>query len=453
MKKIVCVAIAIFMSLCFAVIARAENEILLTKPFGTDKLWDGSRATGIALWQGQRLRAKLQKPKNITSYFLSGGSKENTINFYDANLKILKSFKMDNRQKEYKFASPVKGVTYVEIVGGKYPYDMIYEFNVASDSAFKPPAPKISGKSGIGEITLTWESIPGALGYIIYRDGNVARTNFANNTTYTVFIQPDEKHTYEVTTLNSDGVESDKSNKIELFSWEKETKPILTVKQKDGKIDVSWEIGKAGGTYKLSRNGRTIYEGSEKTYQDDGSRLLGNKTCVYLLSGVDKYGRKIYSDPVTIRTEPDIPFNLSATPSDDSVTLTYDAVEDSDIEGYNVYVNGIKHNAKLVKDKSYKVEALSNGRKYSFTVTAVYKDGTESQQSKSIRAAPKAPPPKPQPGTGLILGPDTQWGFDTEDILKSGAYVLASLALFVLIPLAIMYSRKLIDLIRKATKS
>lgn len=313
------------------------------------------------------------------------------------------------------------------------------------------PPPKISGKSGVGEVTISWEEIPHAYGYVIYRDGIRSKTNFPNNTTYTIFIKPDEKHVYAVTTLNNNYAESEPSNKIVLYAWEKETKPILTAGQKDGKIDVSWSTGKVGGTYKLSRNGQTIYEGSETTYQD-GSRLLGNKTYVYLLSGVDKYGRKANSDPVTVRTAPDIPFNLSATPSDDSsVTLTYDAVEDTDIEGYNIYVNGVKHNTKLVKDKSYKVEALRNGRKYAFTVTAVYKDGKESDQSKSIRAAPKAPPPKPQPGTGLILGPE-QWGFDTEDILQTGAYILASLALFVLLSLAIMYFHKLINLIRKATK-
>lgn len=316
------------------------------------------------------------------------------------------------------------------------------------------PPPKISGKSGVGEVTISWKEIPHAYGYVIYRDGSIARTNYPDNTTYKVFIKPDERHVYEVTTLNSNYEESEPSNKLVLYAWEKETKPILTAEQKDGKIDVSWSIGKAGGTYKLSRNGQTIYEGEEKTYRDDGSRLLGNKTYVYLLSGVDKYGRQVHSDPVTILTAPDIPFGLVAEPSDESsVTLTYDAVEDTDIEGYNIYVNGVKYNTKLVKGKSYKAEALSNGRKYKFTVTAVYKDGTESEQSKSIRAAPKAPPPKPLPGTGLILlGQETDWGFSAGDILRDSIWLLASLALFVLLSLAILYGRKLIELIRNATK-
>ncbi|QGQ94632.1 hypothetical protein EHS13_06900 [Paenibacillus psychroresistens] len=95
---------------------------------------------------------------------------------------------------------------------------------------------------------------------------------------------------------------------------------------------------------------------------------------------------------------PAISTELSAAPGDASVTLNWKANNEDDLAGYNVYVNGIKHNIGILTANTYSVGLLINGQSYSFTVTSVDISGNESIPSEVVTASPvEALPEQPGP--------------------------------------------------------
>lgn len=84
---------------------------------------------------------------------------------------------------------------------------------------------------------------------------------------------------------------------------------------------------------------------------------------------------------------PDAPKGLKAEPLNQVVDLSWDE-DPSDFLGFNVYVNGKKHNKNLIESNKYRVTNLKNFTSYSFEITSVSKDGTESKKSSKVYATP-----------------------------------------------------------------
>lgn len=107
-------------------------------------------------------------------------------------------------------------------------------------------------------------------------------------------------------------------------------------------------------------------------------------------------------------TPPPTPTGLTATAGDGQVTLNWNAVSATDLNGYNVYRNGSKVNISPLSATSSLVVGLTNGVEYSFQVTAVDMAGNESPKSPAVTATPQAPPDNtpPSPPTGVTATPD-----------------------------------------------
>ena len=105
-----------------------------------------------------------------------------------------------------------------------------------------------------------------------------------------------------------------------------------------------------------------------------------------LIQGVDNF----YEDsnpPASIT-------NLMAQSGDKEVFLWWDKNKDADLLGYNVYVNGIKHNLVIAHTEDYQVTGLTNGIEYLVTVTAVDKSGNESIPVESLKVTTVSEPAK-----------------------------------------------------------
>ncbi|MBW7459652.1 glycoside hydrolase family 9 protein, partial [Paenibacillus sepulcri] len=89
-------------------------------------------------------------------------------------------------------------------------------------------------------------------------------------------------------------------------------------------------------------------------------------------------------------TPPAVPTGLTADAGDSQITLSWNASSESDLEGYNVYVNGVKKNTSPLTATGYTAAGLANGTTYALTITAVDQSGNESAHSAAVQAAPEA---------------------------------------------------------------
>lgn len=105
-------------------------------------------------------------------------------------------------------------------------------------------------------------------------------------------------------------------------------------------------------------------------------------------------------------TSPAAPENATASWGDAEITLTWDAIEGGDLDGYNVYrktgseienLSGRdpQNGASLLAAPTYTDDAVEGGTTYFYVVTAVI-DGNESDPSQNVEL-PSFPPPEERP--------------------------------------------------------
>jgi subtilisin family serine protease len=85
---------------------------------------------------------------------------------------------------------------------------------------------------------------------------------------------------------------------------------------------------------------------------------------------------------------PDTPTGLVATAGDAEVDFTWDAVDDTDLAGYNLYQNNDKINGSTIVGIGFNKTGLSNEITYNYKVTAIDDYGFESTASAEVSATP-----------------------------------------------------------------
>lgn len=115
----------------------------------------------------------------------------------------------------------------------------------------------------------------------------------------------------------------------------------------------------------------------------------------YTVYAVDETGNRSSGVSVYLNTTfipdavaPAAPFLLSVTKGNVSGRADWKANEERDIDGYNVYLDGVKVNNSLVKSATYLFRELVNGQSYSVSITAVDWSGNESAQSNVLVLTP-----------------------------------------------------------------
>ena len=122
---------------------------------------------------------------------------------------------------------------------------------------------------------------------------------------------------------------------------------------------------------------------------------------------------------------PGIVMGLVVEPGYKEVLLRWDENKDKDLKGYNVYVNGVKHNKTIITENSYRVMNLENDVLYSFSVTAVDTANNESPTFNRVDAKPSdmydKQPPQPPQNVQAVAGNRTiniAWTPNTESDLN-----------------------------------
>ena len=110
--------------------------------------------------------------------------------------------------------------------------------------------------------------------------------------------------------------------------------------------------------------------------------------------------------PSTDTTPPAVPSGLTASSMDGEVEVAWEAVDASDLDGYNIYrsassfdsISGLDplNGSSPATGTSFTDGGVSNGMTYYYRVTAVDRSGNESNRSDEVEVTPfSAPPDRP----------------------------------------------------------
>ena len=252
----------------------------------------------------------------------------------------------------------------------------------------------ITTKSGFQSITLSWEAVEGATGYVIYEldggmPGEVARTK---SLTYTFKNLPNGySHFYQISAYHVHGsvtVYSPYSKVIEAVSGRLDAITNLKIKAGDGSVTLSWNAVENANAYRI-----VLYD--QKSHKITGVGTTRNTSyTVTGLSNGTSYSYKVrpynntysfspmygpYSNAVTaIPGMPAAISGLKIKSGNEKVILSWKASENA--TGYRIFsydpstkkLTGIKS----VRTTTYTVTGLTNGESYSYRVRP-YNDNGE----------------------------------------------------------------------------
>jgi fibronectin type 3 domain-containing protein len=371
--------------------------------------------------------ASIKTYQNTITYTFDSPQTVTDILINVSTSMYLKMFDASNNQIYAKAASgsgdvkitlptPINNVKKVSVISNLTGETKLYEFDVSSTiDLTAPPTPTnfTADQVGHGELNLKWSASspmpPDFQGYNLYQNGvkinaspltttNYFVTGLADNTIYDFVVSAIDKNGNESAKTTAIRYVHDtiapaapiglaiipKPNQSVLLYWTPNTEPDL-----DGyNVYLS----------NVKHNSSLI-----KTTQYLATGLSVNTNLDFQITAVDTSANEsLKSQPVSYYIDtvpPAVPAALNATAGDSSINLNWQAVLDSDLDGYNIYTStGNKVNVLPVKSNNFTAGNLINGTAYSYYVTSIDVYGNESQASNVVTATPKEiPMPPDQP--------------------------------------------------------
>ncbi|WP_284646252.1 fibronectin type III domain-containing protein [Paenibacillus silviterrae] len=300
-----------------------------------------------------------------------------------------------------------------------------------------------------GAVVASWTPVQGAdiAGYKLYLSTDRATwytvADVINQTTYTLSNLPDGTYYLIVTAYTSGGIESAKSDSVQVVVIYQLPIPtgLAAVPQDKGAL-LTWSpgIGYRFSGYKVYRSddGGTTWDEGTAVYNTayTASSLTNGLEYLFSVTAYDPFSNAESAKSAAVRVTPmaslsQAPSGLKATAGDQSVQLRWSAMLDSDVAGYKVYVStdgGAAWGVGKAVDKSksaYTVYGLTKGTSYHFAMSAVDSHGMESAKSASVAATPygfTGNEVLPDPSTlAPVIDPGVQASFaDTIGFLYTG---------------------------------
>lgn len=264
----------------------------------------------------------------------------------------------------------------------------------------------LTGNSTYTDVKLTWQKPTNLAlsGYEIYQGTEkIAEYGSVNTLTHSIYeLNPNTSYEFTVKAKYDNGKISEGS-KVTVMTGE--GKPDTTPPGDISNLVLIPEYTDVTLIYDLPTdedfNGVTIYRDGvvlvenlkESSYID--STVVEGRLYTYRIVATDLLGNRSNGVTQNVRTEikpdetpPEVIEDINPTVGNGNIRLTWEESTDENLLGYNVYVNGVKHNKEIIKGNSYTVKDLENGKEYTFTVTAVDKAGNESESSKVVTTSP-----------------------------------------------------------------
>lgn len=429
---------------------------------------DNNLTTNSAIYETGHAQDALTGTLDTASSVSSVKLKANgsfTMKLYNSSLSEIGTYTVSGDQVEYILPvakADVKKITLVNMTGTAV---AIYEFDAFAtiqDGGTPPVTIVHSPVTNVAEThthdtaNLSWTNPTGGefTGTIIKKDG-IEVANLANNISSFAIsgLSPETTYNYEIFAKYSDSVNSS----AVLIPVTTSVAPvdgsapsnITNVMEEHTSTTVSFVYSLPVDTdfdyLDIYRDGVLIKANHTLSTFDDMS-LIPNTSYVYKFVSVDALGNESTGYIQTVLTDseidgiaPDSPLNIVTTDGNSSGSVSWNVSPELDIRGYNVFVDGVKHNSTVILATNYVIPNLTNGTTYVITVSAVDTSGNESLKSLSDTITPT---------TSAM--PIYEMEYDLKDVADGTASWFNSLwlilAFSVAIPLAFLVSRRIKDL-------
>lgn len=353
------------------------------------------------------------KPIDIEGFFIDitsnkGGSYGQSISLsfsnglsttliIDQNINSAKYFKVDFKG--------VTRITFDRNVTHTTPY--LQEFEIFTSSV-SSDVYDLSYDFNYNSVLLNWKnpmSITSTDKILIYQDGEKIR-ELGHNVSSNVIdgLQPETEYTFRVAIEHQDGTITD-GDTISVTTDEAPDVSTIPPGEISGltipaitheAVQMNWinplDTNFAGVV--IYRNGDKIEDGLlTDTYTDTG--LQPNTQYTYKIHTISQDGymsagvvQTVTTLTIQDNTPPDAPTGLSVAKGNKSGTVSWQHNTEPDMDGYNVYLNGVKVNTSLIKGSHFVFTNLDNGTDYHIEVTAVDLSGNESDHSVAVVLTP-----------------------------------------------------------------
>lgn len=214
------------------------------------------------------------------------------------------------------------------------------------------------------------------------------------------------------------------------------------------KVTLNWKNPEGEENFK----GLRIYQGNQVIAN------LDNKTTSYVVNGldaskgysftvksIDQNGGETKGTSVNVTTLMPVippPENVFLTPQSGKMVIAWNDVNSPYLKGYNVYIDGKKINNEPLTSSKMIVKNLENNKSYKVQISAVNKNNVEGEKSKEKSEKPSS--------NALEVEYDVKMPFTPMDFLKTSLSFLGLIGPFVLLALAIIYHKRLIEMIKKS---
>ncbi|MCY7487906.1 fibronectin type III domain-containing protein [Paenibacillus alvei] len=246
---------------------------------------------------------------------------------------------------------------------------------------------------------INFNSAKGSMTEIVFLalddQGNKKKIVFTANTSKKVDIPNGIKQVKQISISQGYG------EIIDVFEFDVFGSANIPIPQYDLKIDsvesekvmLSWTLVQGADKYNVYRDGVRVATVTDSKYEDKS--VKPDMDYKYQVAAVIAGAEYPISPTLQVHT----PIKKDTTPPSvvdsvyihnqfESFTVNWKPNTEPDLDGYNVYVDGKKHNTSLIKSTSYTVRDLKNGQRYEVRISAVDKSGNESVLSPAAYAIP-----------------------------------------------------------------
>lgn len=232
-------------------------------------------------------------------------------------------------------------------------------------------------------ITVSWDASSGAIGYEIEVDGTVVNTDTA--TVYThVGINSGTPHTYRVRAKNAGGPGNWSAPITKSTLPASPDIPVnLNAVPLSTSVTVTWNNVSGATGYDIEVDGALVNNGPNTNYIHNS--LTPGTHHTYRVRSINPGGKSEWSGYVNTTTLLDtvpVPINISATPSLNSIALTWDKVGGA--SGYEISVDGVAFDNGT--RTTYTHSNLAPGTQHVYRVRAK-KSGVASEWSAAVVSA------------------------------------------------------------------
>jgi len=246
----------------------------------------------------------------------------------------------------------------------------------------------LTGVAGDKTAALTWNSVPTATGYKVWRDGVVVATTTTSTSFNDTGLTNNQTYSYAITATVA-GVDSAKSTAVTVTPYvvTPAAPTGLTATGGNAQVSLSWTASANATGYKVYRGTTLVATQATTSFVDSGlTNGTGYSYTVVATNGSASSPASAAVSATPLAPPPAAPTGLTATAGNTAVALSWTAVASA--TSYHVYRNNVLVGSPT--GTTYSDTGLTNGTSYTYYVKAVAAT-TEGTASTSVVATPAKP--------------------------------------------------------------